>query len=263
MNNSTPKYLYKYRPINKHTLNMILSNEAHFSLPKDFNDPFDCNIIPELIYTEQEVEAFISSQRLRPGAEAFQKELQDLQSDPTGTLDKHFRDSVNNVRKGVRIFCLSEANDNVMMYSHYADSHRGLCIEFQVQNDPFFELLNCVSYPEKIPQVHPFDGDKFRTQAEIVDFEIRTKSISWSYEKEWRIIKQEPDPSFYNFGPNVLTALIFGFQTPQEDRFLVEDIVRDRKPSIQLKEAVKIEKSFNLEIRPCNIQQNRLTSRSS
>ena len=53
-----PNYLYKYRPINRHTLNMIVYNEAYFSLPIDFNDPFDCNIMPSLIYTNEEREKF-------------------------------------------------------------------------------------------------------------------------------------------------------------------------------------------------------------
>ena len=59
-----PKLLYKYRPINRHTINMILANQAYFSLPIDFNDPFDCNTIPKLIYTREEQVKFLTNLKL-------------------------------------------------------------------------------------------------------------------------------------------------------------------------------------------------------
>ena len=39
-----PRYLYKYRAIDKNTEKIITDNELYFNSPVNFNDPYDCNI---------------------------------------------------------------------------------------------------------------------------------------------------------------------------------------------------------------------------
>ena len=243
-----PKFLYKYRPINKHTLNMISECEAYFSLPIDFNDPFDCNIVPEFIYTAEEQKEFLSN--LEKNENITQKEFDDLLNNPEVTLENAWIKTIENIRNNLRIFCLSEVNNNVMMYSHYADSHKGICLEFLVSGDPFFDSLDYVRYPNTFPTFHPFHKDIQLIREELKEIEILTKSHSWCYEEEWRIIKDGPNPSNYKFSPHILSSVIFGFQTPNSDRSMIEKIVKNMTPSVKLQEAVKKNKSFELEIKP-------------
>ncbi len=154
MKKEKPEYLYKYRPINTHTINMILSNEAYFSLPIDFNDPFDCNVVPESIYTPEEHRNYLNfiKEELTP------EDFKYLKEDTIKALEYTFKGTFENIRNGLRMFCLSEINNSVMMYSHYADSHKGICLEFLVSDDPFYNILESVSYNEKIPVFHPFNA---------------------------------------------------------------------------------------------------------
>jgi hypothetical protein len=240
-----PKYLYKYRPINMHTLSMILFNEAYFSSPPDLNDPFDCNIIPQIDYTNLKI--FIDARRAE--GKISQKEYDELLENPVMIMEHGFRETIENIRNNLKIFCLSEINNNVMMYSHYADSHKGICLEFLVSDDPFFEYLDNVRYTENIPIFHGFNEDIRKIQNELKEIEVLIKSLSWLYEQEWRIITDDLS-HIKKFSPNILTSIIFGYQTSNNNRLLIERIIERKNPKIQLKEAIKKDKSFELEIRP-------------
>ncbi|MHA1989181.1 MAG: hypothetical protein ACW98D_21365, partial [Promethearchaeota archaeon] len=127
-----------------------------------------------------------------------------------------------------------------------------ICLEFLVSDDPFFSALDYVRYKEKIPVFHPFNEDMKLIHKELIEIEVLTKSCSWCYEEEWRIIKDGPTPLIHKFSPNILSSIIFGYQTPTADKLLIEKVIDKRVPSIQLKEVIREEKSFDLEIRPYN-----------
>lgn len=87
------------------------------------------------------------------------------------------------------VICFSETADDPVLWSHYADKHRGIVIEV----DHFLDLqkiqkmdytderptldANQLGNPEYLRQVGP---EKIRQL-------FRTKSPGWSYEKEWRV----------------------------------------------------------------------------
>lgn len=106
--------------------------------------------------------------------------------------------------------CFSENKDNTLMWSHYADSHKGICIEYDfklLKSDPLgicehlfpicyedsrfinrninsliesHEILN-----ESICKNYIYDGDE--ELDDIIPLFL-TKSTEWKYEEEWRII---------------------------------------------------------------------------
>lgn len=251
MNKNYPKYLYKYRPINKNTIKLLTCNEAYFSLPTDFNDPFDCNIIPRFIYTQRELATFLIKLKKRDGYQNFEEDIQYLRNNPIDILNKHVGDAIEKIRNNIRVYCLSQVNNNVLMYAHYADGHKGICLEFKFDDHLFFNTLNFVRYRRKYPMIHPFK--KGRIDAALIIDEVLTKSTSWNYEKEWRILK-EGEKSLYQFSPNTLTAIIFGCQTPYEDKLLIRNLVANRKPSVQLKEVFKMDNSFCIDIKPARFE---------
>ncbi|MFG6372856.1 MAG: DUF2971 domain-containing protein [Oscillospiraceae bacterium] len=95
-----------------------------------------------------------------------------------------------------KVCCLCTSNKNKLMWSHYADSHRGICIEYDfsdisadaVQPMPVF-------YTNKRPKL-PWRAAIAPTpenQSEaIIHFmkALLTKDELWSYENEWRLIVQ-------------------------------------------------------------------------
>ena len=72
------------------------------------------------------------------------------------------------------------------MYSHYADSHQGICLEFNLEEDNIFN-------PEEVRYVKDFPHLEFGLSHEITHALavalISTKSIDWAYEKEYRSLR--------------------------------------------------------------------------
>lgn len=109
------------------------------------------------------------------------------------TLEQKLNESLYTLFK---VCCLCTSNKNKLMWSHYADSHRGICIEYDfsdisadaVQPMPVF-------YTNKRPKL-PWRASIAPTpenQSEaIIHFmkALLTKDELWSYENEWRLIVQ-------------------------------------------------------------------------
>lgn len=115
-------------------------------------------------------------------------------------------DEVKELLGNMRIGCISESWDNVLMWSHYADSHKGLCIGYDA-SDIFKQdftkqnaiLRKCIytddayldSLSLEIPIINNRDLEAFKNnifnQPSFLDaYSIKHKD--WEYEKEWRII---------------------------------------------------------------------------
>jgi hypothetical protein len=48
------------------------------------------------------------------------------------------------------VACFSAAADNLLLWAHYADGHRGFCLEFDT-SDPVFEKIQRVGYTQEWP----------------------------------------------------------------------------------------------------------------
>lgn len=81
------------------------------------------------------------------------------------------------------------------MWSHYADSHKGVVIRFRVipELQTAFCAASPVKYSEMPPNLGTFDdmfytaiGAKKRELNALNDKCLFTKSLLWSYKKEWR-----------------------------------------------------------------------------
>ena len=82
------------------------------------------------------------------------------------------------------VACFSESNDNLLMWSHYANKGRGICLEFDVCGiKPLGDLLQ-VKYSTSPPDVNGLDlymdGNLFQQL-------LSCKSVEWKYEREWRL----------------------------------------------------------------------------
>ena len=97
---------------------------------------------------------------------------------------------------GMRVFCVSEERDNLLMWAHYAKDHTGVVFEFL----SLPELENPLSVARKVEYVSsppPFfsESEWLENILSLSRFDIETlnrryvyyKSYHWRYEKEWRV----------------------------------------------------------------------------
>ena len=91
--------------------------------------------------------------------------------------------------KGIGVISLSETCDNLLMWSHYADEHRGMVLELDT-SDSFFAKktehhrhLRRVKYrKQRLTEKHPEKTD----YESLMDL-FFIKSDDWQYEKEYRL----------------------------------------------------------------------------
>lgn len=131
---------------------------------------------------------------------------------------------------GIISFCINW--NNVVLWSHYADCHKGYCIGFyeeKFRKAGTFGRGGKVKYKKDKPKIHPLEDD-FMLKAFI---ETHTKSINWRHEKEYRITKlfypQIPSNSDrkINFTDDFIKEIIIGSEASDET---INEILSITKP---------------------------------
>lgn len=160
--------------------------------------------------------------------------------------------------------CMTESNNNTLMWSHYADNHAGICIEYdlkQLEEGPYdlvshlfpvvyedhrkiyrnlYTLIESHKELKKaIEEETEYDG--YECLDNILPLFI-TKGSNWSYEREWRILfskKQMYDineSGLYdgNLYFRCITSVYLGYRIHPEVKKNIEEICKristNRKP---------------------------------
>jgi DUF2971 family protein len=202
------KYLHPART------DVLLKASIRFSSPLILNDPFELKPHISAFSTPKWVSKTIDTLLLKEVPRSYEAlpvgfrahvslpEYQRLAREAIGPQLHEAWDSLtpdlvsearrrlfNALEEQLGILCLTEAPTSLLMWAHYADSHRGLVVEF-VPDSPFFnqrvgpddELrhLRKVTYRQERPAV---------VLTELDDFSVfLMKSSDWSYEAEWRMM---------------------------------------------------------------------------
>jgi Protein of unknown function (DUF2971) len=91
---------------------------------------------------------------------------------------------LQDARKMIRVCCFTGRRDSVLMWSHYADNHVGICLEYDFRDvDEFRYLLQPIYYRDDFFQVSTMEDLTFTSHL----MSAIQKSTDWSYEQEWRV----------------------------------------------------------------------------
>ncbi|MCC8409324.1 DUF2971 domain-containing protein [Mucilaginibacter sp. UR6-1] len=100
------------------------------------------------------------------------------------------------MQEQMKVCSFCESHEQLLMWSHYADYHTGFCVEYNISLWPDEDIRKRLLYPV-IYQGHRYDATAHLMQNLIGNNGFNplyaiisgsTKSIEWSYEKEWRFI---------------------------------------------------------------------------
>lgn len=128
------------------------------------------------------------------------------------------------------------------MWSHYADGHKGICLQFErTDKRPFLQRAQKIKYVDSLPRL-----DFFRLRDWINELLI-TKLKRWEYEDEWRIIEMS-GPGIYQLPEGVLTGVILGCKISKSDESRIISWLNKCKKAITLYRAQIKENDDRLEI---------------
>ena len=143
------------------------------------------------------------------------------------------------------ICCLSEVRDSVLMWSHYADKHRGFCLEFSIA-DFHVELPGNKVIPSPVHYTEQYPIAQIIEEVAVRETML-TKAKPWEYEKEWRIITPER-AGLHPFPDHCLTGVIFGCKMSEEHKEMIREWCKNRRPAITYYETRQSEDSYSLNI---------------
>ena len=154
--------------------------------------------------------------------------------------------------KRYRVYCLTTKPGCPLMWAHYADHHRGACLEFDMRKLDLCAAIQ-VQYTEMYPSFHLNDGKDLSP--------LYTKSFHWQYEEEYRLIAQEESSAFpvdtmitsnqlYHLRAGSLTSIIIGARASEQDRRTIREIVSRSNSGLLIREARCAPDRYELMIDP-------------
>lgn len=144
------------------------------------------------------------------------------------------------------VLCLSEAWDNPLLWSHYGDQHKGICIEYDI-SDTRLDLLRRVDYnaARSIRMIDLYlwhcKGDK-KAEKRATDTYFYAKAPEWSYEKEWRDVNVQAGINKSKFR---ITAIHMGMRAEFVWRWVLIKLL-NQDHNIKLYQMDAYEENFDL-----------------
>ncbi|MCX7066193.1 MAG: DUF2971 domain-containing protein [Methylococcales bacterium] len=276
------EHFYKYTDIE--TAKLILINQSfRYSSPLKFNDPFDIqnellssfdlNKLPTVI--QSVIETYVKNDfpiqqdnfgilmlREKATSQGYNKKIETM-------IYPYLQEVVNLIKDGIselneswktslqesRVFCVTEGNDNLLMWAHYAKNHTGVVFQLATlaADGNILSAAEKVIYEEK-----PIAFYSIEELVKWILFNIEPdfskvlytshayqKSKHWEYENEWRVIDMREDKNkteFYidhKFESKQLQNIFFGCKTAPSNIKHLSSIARAINPSVGIYQSKK------------------------
>lgn len=216
--------LYKYCPwkANKHIVNDLKNSILFFQKPALLNDPFD---------------VFPSPDNLTDSASAI---------------------LIQNIRNNIGLCSFTTDPKNLVMWAHYADKHRGICLCFDFPDNKSIitpspkwndrqRKANTAVRPLRVTYVKSRTKMNDLCGNNFINFFL-TKYQAWHYEKEYRAFILE-DFGEFNYSPQYLTGIIAGCKMPEKERLELRNTAKQLASPVRLFLTVPEHSAFRLDIK--------------
>ena len=238
--------VFKYRGANFERDLESLEKNSYWS-PKfdDLNDPCETLINTDPFKTQSKI-----------FAKLFSKE----KSEQFLEVEKALHNLFEVKKKGIGIYSLSKTFKDELLWAHYADSHKGFCIEYDLEllanSYKSFETFSFpVIYNKKPPEYGIRDINNTKTN-QIVQKLAGYKSKRWNYEQEHRIVT-----GFYGehpYDPNCLKSIYFGLNMDDSEKEIMMERLKGR--NIQFFQIIQKHNSYEFDtIKINNLNNERHT----
>ena len=165
--------LYKYKSLNNfgHVAEIICKNRFHASQYYELNDP-----------------------------------MEGLFNCDEGTK-KEYIDDIKEGKSKLRICAFSKDFQNPLLWAHYADGFKGICIKVEIdKKSPDFDIAEVEYSAVRIR----FTNKAARLRGELPKLILRQKAKEWSVEKEVRLLSSS---EYLQYGIKI-RGILLGLRTP-------------------------------------------------
>jgi len=274
------KLFFKYRSINEHTKVNLKQNQLYFTNPVDFTDPFDSRT--DLVYrgsredweyylikngSKRSIDTLIKDKTLKRKGNELILNMNEKKFPHTEVRcgsdfgEEHF----------CRVSCFSKTYESILMWSHYADGHQGICLCFNSESFSdnsgsylnidsekcgFYEVIYDKEMPKQLNMLFVNEWIK------IAKF-VTTKHTDWKYEKEYRIVlprNSQNEVCIRKFPKENLEAIIFGLKIKKKEANEIFEIVRanyiQKGVNVKFYRVISIPGRYAIKIKPIESMDN-------
>jgi hypothetical protein len=221
-------HILKFRKIDKHLIDSLVHSHLYFPNPEQLNDPFDCKVdidnslrkaISQSVGTErQTLENILNNAECR---NIFNRAQQDIRN--YGVFSSSHRPAL----------------ESSLMWSHYADRHRGVCLIYAILNNPneFYrpnQIFGCMNvdygldvdsnqlteFFKKLPADEKIHDCAFE---EMIKKVLTIKAKCWDYEDEVRMIRKTY--GIVSIDKSYLQHVCFGLDVAKDEMKLRREIL--------------------------------------
>lgn len=214
-----PTRFFKYRTLNDYAFDSIIRSQVFLTEAPNQNDPYECYFSVDLnevardqfndpkfliefdkafgfSFPNQYLHEILNSGRpFHQYIECCKRINVNMNVDPDIEIKKQERkrqEHIESERKNVTMCCFTTRHDSILMWSHYASHHRGICVEydFELYSD-IKALIQPVCYSDVQYDITNLLLPGYKTENILLGTYIAalTKAKDWEYEDEWRLIK--------------------------------------------------------------------------
>lgn len=244
-------YLYKHLKLDEYTLKIISEGTISFTNPNNFNDPFDCfyDISEDYFHTATEVSKYYLK-KISPAKRIYNNQI----SKNKLKIDIENGSYYQDIHKRTGVCCLNQNPLNILMWSHYANHHKGFMVEFKfpkLLNNLFKSLGDFypfpVTYTTQLPKITKQNRSGEKDAIENIESIYLTKSSVWSYEKELRVIATNLDSPIQKYPRDeILCSVILGLKSSLEDEERVHNLAEEVPFHLPVYRAKKIKGQYSI-----------------
>ncbi len=235
-----PKSLFRFREIDVRSVDAFKNDIIYAVTADKFNDPYDTLVRYDLEGIEKWVNTVMNTETLgqmktwfaqgwdllnevkhilpkemidalkvalssTEDINDFEEKIEETRKRMISMIETYFPILSETAKRYSAIACFSESVDSILMWSHYADSHKGFALEYNFRPTLERPIKNVGLFPV-VYSKERFDISDYIAWAflRIIGFPAKMPDISasiknalwksdvWSYEKEWRMIDSTP-----------------------------------------------------------------------
>jgi hypothetical protein len=241
--------LFKFLPYNQYLFNLLVNGELWMSPPDKLNDPFEGD------FQIREIGQYQNNEFIKKLLAFKRKNFID-----DFAYDENFNKSINDeyyfsnilyeyineiIRNKFGISCFTRNPENLKMWSHYADSHKGVCLIFDEETLRYNTAkrvgisMSDVNYSKTLPFVQIINHDADENGDDFIGINERDNSFlfnkltNWKEEKEVRLLLNNDFSVFTNrtlkFDLASIKGVVFGARVDTHNLMTVVNLIETSK----------------------------------
>ncbi|MBR5167129.1 MAG: DUF2971 domain-containing protein [Salinivirgaceae bacterium] len=213
---------YHFSKCDKYLRKSLMNEQLVLSSPTIFNDPFDTPFLPLLESDSSDINKLMYK--------AYQEGLKVacFTSNPLNNLNSEVRNDEKQTNCEAIFF-------ESLMWAHYADSHKGVCIKYKFNSSVSKVACTDENVVAYFYNINYYNGhvENLKSPDGSISFEkaFFYKGIQWKYENELRFLYFDVNGKGEHATisiPNSIEAIYFGLNCPKKDKRKILKIMKGK-----------------------------------